>query len=146
MKTRNGFISNSSSSSFIVIDRKSDFVATKRSRKAVKVGYAGHKEFGWEPNDYYDTDSKMNFAFLQAIYAQREDWREMLEKVIKDHTGAQAVEFNEEPGPYTSEFGYIDHQSSASEGSNTEMFDDDASLRDFLFRTGSYIHTDNDNH
>ena len=44
------------------------------------------------------------------------------------------------------EWGYIDHQSSASEGENTEIFESEDTLKHFLFGKGSCIVLDNDNH
>jgi len=40
---------------------------------------------------------------------------------------------------------YIDHQSSASEGQNIEMFESEISLFNFLFSSDSSIQTGNDN-
>lgn len=77
----------------------------------------------------------------------------MIERVIKEYTGANVVEhgfifksydYNGSEISYVDN-GYIDHQSCATEGENTEIFNDDDTLRRFLFADDSYIHTDNDN-
>ena len=76
----------------------------------------------------------------------------MIERVIKEHTGASIVEHGfcvkrNSTGEYIYvDNGYIDRQSCATEGENTEIFDDDDTLKRFLFADSSYIHTDNDNY
>lgn len=68
----------------------------------------------------------------------RNDWYDMLIDVLKENTGLKEITFDVE--------GYIDHQSSAAEDRNTEIFDDKETLAQFLFDGDSYIHLDNDNH
>jgi hypothetical protein len=43
------------------------------------------------------------------------------------------------------DWAYIDHGSSASEGENTEIFDNDEQLKSFIFNPDSYIQNQNDN-
>lgn len=148
MKIRNGFVSNSSSSSFIVINGRGQLSLPLLKSMGDKygvyhIGENGHTDFGWEQTKYSDTDSKINFAYLQAArYVNLDksiEWLSMLNDSIKRNTGATAVM------PMYDQ-GYIDHQSCASEGSNTEMFNSPGALDDFLFGEGSYIQGDNDNH
>jgi len=90
-------------------------------------------EFGWENESYNDAWSKANYA---AIYAEENDEaRAMLSKVICAHTGAKEVQFDIS--------GYIDHQSFDVV---EDAFENEETLRDFIFNPHSYLETDNDNH
>lgn len=158
MKTRKGFVSNSSSSSFIVIGNKEQCPA-KMSKidDVLLVGTLGEVEFGWEPRRYSNMYDRINFAYLQTQCAGDIGvrWLVMLDEMLKRRFGAERVEYmiNEwcassvkrnEYGTYRE--GYIDHASSAREGENTEMFENTDALERFLFCVDSYIQGDNDNH
>jgi hypothetical protein len=158
MKIRNGFVSNSSSSSFIVIS-KTHLDFTQLNNKINEDGTLivdnklGNTEFGLEPCDFCDIGSRIIFSYLQSYRYYNNDRLEMLEKVIKDHTKVKEIvwcvsedyDCEKDTNGLVS-WGYIDHQSSSSEGMNTEMFDSYGSLENFIFSKKSYIHTDNDNH
>lgn len=139
MKQRLGFVSNSSSSSFVVIGSGDCSNGIKRVKSRIEdgiiiFGREGETEFGWGPDTITDIFSRFNFAKLQAI---RSEWSEMLEKVIKDVTGCDSIMWDVD--------GYIDHQSAACEGSNIEIFDNEDTLKNFLFCEDSMIELDNDN-
>ncbi len=142
MKTRIGFVSNSSSSSFVVIGNTGDNSWRLKSDVQdgnLDLGNDGEVEFGWGPDDVTGMYSMINFAFLQA--EDNAEWMKMLEDVIKHEVGCETITWK-----VNDRYAYIDHQSSASEGSNTEIFDDEDTLRRFLFCDDSSIHLDNDNH
>ena len=142
MKTRQGFVSNSSSSSFIVIGNKPHQREIPGTAE-IHIGYGGHTEFGWEHAVFRDFQSRLNFAYIQTTYMSLPEsirCLQMLDRVVREETGCIGIRLT------GADIGYIDHQSSASEGRNTEMFEDDDSLRRFLFCPDSYIETDNDNH
>jgi len=62
-------------------------------------------------------------------------------KVKNIHWDGVSLEYNEK----TKDYCYIDHQSSATEGMNTEIFDSEDQLKNFLFSSNSYIQGGNDN-
>lgn len=164
MKIRTGFVSNSSSSSFIVIaDGKKD-IPDLHDEKLV-AGQQGHTDFGWDEDDFCDFHSKFNFVCLQLehmIGDEHERATQLLNSVIEGsklepsayeracqylHNVMQETRVREIEIPTPGRtWGYIDHQSSAEEGRNLEMFRSEEALSNFLFCAGSYIHTDNDNH
>lgn len=141
MKKRITFISNSSSSSFIVISN--DDLDQLKDEDVLEVPTVrGEYEFGWQEERYDDFYSKLNFCVLQcqAVWNTKgEEWFKMLQDVVKEKLNIDLKITNGVSG-------YIDHQSSAVEGSNTEMFDNKEDLKQFLFSSGSYIQNDNDNH
>jgi len=162
MKIRSGFVSNSSSSSFIVITSitSGDYIHKLRKKfegqSLVIDKDFGETEFGWQFEKYSDFGSKIIFAYLQAAYMTiyRKDtdsgqqWLNMLEKVIKDKLKISEIVWNisaEYDSPEGKDHAYIDHQSASYEGKNTDMFDDENSLTNFLFNPQSYIETGNDN-
>jgi len=147
MKMRYGFVSNSSSSSFIVISNIGgwDKVNPNQIKDDCLVvdSSLGCSEFGWEQDTHCDCGSKIIFASLQAQYVieKHPEYMDMLNKVITEYVGCKGVAHDS-----TDDLGYIDHQSASYEGDNTEMFHSEEDLKNFLFNYASYIETDNDNY
>lgn len=136
MKIRSGFVSNSSSSSFIVIGY-GDEESLNSCSDVLKLGPLGETEFGWGPKTITDMHSRINFAKIQAEGNLK--WEDMLESVIKKNAKCKSIEWD------LGEWYYIDHQSAACEDANIEMFDSEDDLRRFLFCEDSRIELDNDN-
>ena len=168
MKFRHGFVSNSSSSSFIVFEK--DFVRAHIPEDAYIINPDSNQyeiilpnrkytyEFGWEHRVYYTVMDKLNFAVIQANYLEGnpkryEECINMIESAIRKdfeetHPGefGRGLEIVYDFEPQGFDIGpYIDHQSSATEGENIEMFDSDDDMDNFLFNTETYIQGDNDN-
>lgn len=87
MKVRTGFVSNSSSSSFIVNkDLNVNHVQSESfGNRVYRIGSDGLVEFGWGVSDEYDTDAKINFSYLMAKYFEDDEKIDMLKEVILEH-------------------------------------------------------------
>jgi len=151
VKVRNGFVSNSSSSSFVVSGPGKMILKNALVGTTYVIGAKGKREFGWEEDKTSDFDSKVNWAALQAMYATDDYLLEMrmymLENVIKEHTGAVHVDIvlqkdkYDEPG-----YGCIDHQSTSRENEYfLEIFESEQELKEFLFCPKNYVQGGNDN-
>jgi hypothetical protein len=112
----------------------------------------GCHEFGWENERYTHFWDRVMFSFIQAEYMQKEhpEWMEMLNRVLKDKLKVKRIIWGittewGDTKPKETQSAYIDHQSASSEGVNTEIFESEENLVNFLFSPGSYIQGGNDN-
>lgn len=146
MKIRSGFVSNSSSSSFIVINAQHGYEFPTFNENLIVDSSLGEIEFGWGPDTIYSVGSRITFSYIQALYANKKEWIEMLEKVIKENCNVKTISWDISIDYRDHDYAYIDHQSSAEEGQNIEMFESEQKLKDFIFGTDSKIELDNDNY
>jgi hypothetical protein len=139
-QTRHGvFETNSSSTHSITISKAEMLEQVDLSGQTLVLD---GDEFGWEWRRYNDWETKANYCaqFLSRSQSYGEkatvdEFRaEMLEEVIKEHTGASSVA--------VVPTGYIDHDSVHVAN---DAFKDEESLRNFIFNPNSYLFTGNDN-
>jgi len=168
MKIRHGFVSNSSSSSYIVFGESSsrchipesaytiDPITNKYQITLPDRNYT--YEFGWEDWSYTDVMEKLNFASIQAHYMEDKPvvYADYMEKILsavtrdfkETHPGESEdsleVTFDFEKHGLC-DYPYIDHQSASYEGENIEMFASDEDMDDFLFNPQTFVQGGNDN-
>lgn len=174
MKIRNGFISNSSSSSFVVISDNPDTImkwVPKKLLKERKVDWdpdridlsiefpntEGNLHFGWEFKRYKDFLSKCNYAVAQFITLDdtmlKYKYEEMFNKVLRKHVnykGYLKVMYDYNYFHWDSvidEDCYVDHQSAYYEYNEKAhyIFQSEENLENFLFNKESFIQCGNDN-
>ena len=154
MKCRYGFVSNSSSTSYVVIGNSID-VTKEYDGCLYVIGENGEYKFGWDWKDYIGYDTLINFAYLQTLETKDKELAqhryEMLERVINKYLGATQIsmkitnEYMDCDADCKMETGYIDHASSACENENIEIFENDEILAKFLFGKDSMVVGRNDN-
>lgn len=157
MKTRIGFVSNSSSSSFIYVSQNEfDLASFKKKCKIadicrdnrLTIGNLGALEFGWGWNRYQDFSSKLNWLYLNSLYLDCEEYKENLFAALRKIFGHKLEIIEDLTTSWSdrneggSTEGYIDHQSNTDGKELLSNIDD---IVKFLANEESYLCTGNDN-
>ena len=152
MKKRSSFVSNSSSTSFTItyydgVEQTLAALRKKLSGKPLVIPdtMGGTTCFGWGPEECTLVNDRVNFAALQAYQPRNEKFVDILKNVLCTEVGVVDVDMRISVEANDDHYGYVDHQSSASEGSNVDIFDSYDGLVGFLFGNGSKVVLDNDN-
>ena len=100
------------------------------------------------PEKITDFPSRLIFAYLQYLYVKNihPEWLKMLDKVLRCNLDVNTIVWDISLDWDLGNACWIDHQSCSSEDENTEIFDNEDALTQFLFGDSSYIQLDNDNH
>lgn len=133
MKSRNGFVSNSSSTSFVVIGS-----GERLEQMTSQIILDDCFEFGWSHDTTNYVYGRIAFAWMQAVYQENETWISLIKEIVKEVTGYELI-CNIDVNNGNS---YIDHQSI---GDSNEIFYTKESLKAFMFDTESYVEMGNDN-
>lgn len=146
------FETNSSSSHSLTLSPDKVTSATfspKVLRKGVFI--LTMDDYGWEWKKYYTLENKLRYLYTQLFWERefqffspeeataelrRDEPRfDLLCRVVQEHTGVELLVDPEVKGA-------IDHQSC---GVGLELFEDEETLKNFLFNENAYVQTGNDN-
>ena len=173
MKIRNDFVTNSSSSSYIVSFNKNivpdSFIeeGIKKVRKYIddlnmdtyEVGRIDETEFGWHWEIHKSFFSKINYLCIQIIMnsgSKDRDWgpedldgkvkkiKKLLEEILQEELGLK-LNYEYATAAVQEWEMTIDHQSSFCENGVDPIFLEKESLKRFLFSPYMYIVQGNDN-
>ena len=163
MKIRCDFVTNSSSSSFIAINKgnyKNCNLEIEEDLDNFTLFESGNKEFGWDFKEFSDIRSKVNYILIQMSdlmeygkdkYFSKEiiqTYRKMIESVLSNNLGIN-IDWNElqKRKDSSHECIYVDHQSNFYECPYLVEFllESESRLEDFIFNDKSVIITGNDN-
>ena len=128
------FVTNSSSSSFIICNKNDNYESIDHN---VTIGKLGETEFyngAGKFNSFFD---RLNFVAIQALtrqnYEKNHSWIDKINRIFKKHTNHK-LNWKYIKEQYDKSDAYIDHQSCYyDEDGMREMMDDDVILEHFLF-------------
>ncbi|RPI83174.1 MAG: hypothetical protein EHM34_05725 [Nitrosopumilales archaeon] len=139
MKIREGFVSNSSSTSFIVIGKTGNLNKVTSNDDKIYVDHDTGYKFDWDHTITDDPKGLIAFAWMQAQYQKKPEWVEMIKEVVFETTGCELIcSIDITRDGYIS---CIDHQSAEED----KMFKSKDILKSFIFDKDSYVEMSNDN-
>lgn len=151
MKIRKGFVSNSSSSSFICISNKGEEKRPILRGGVLSIPRNRYSETDFSSGKYDRFDDKLNFLYLQIL--QRDDnkyYQEFLNFLksvferdvpnlkIKENLYLDFIDFIDEDG-FTTFSGSIGNGAAFEDKDFDLIFESAQTLHDFLFNSGSYV-------
>jgi hypothetical protein len=145
-KIRHGvFETNSSSSHSISIADAGSLLDTILPDSDGRITLQGG-EFGWGYEEYSDAQTKASYL---AVYAQEycgdsDTYKDLLDKILKEQTGAKEVIYNFSADDGHGHWSYIDHQS--TDVPQDVFREGEEAIRQFIFNPLSILVIDNDNH
>lgn len=157
MKTRKGYVSNSSSSSYIVIpdavysDISSGTADYNNMRVFLDFSEAndwyglfdeGEKQFGWQMENYHDTETKWNWLVLQAYYGG-DEYINAIDRFLSEIHSNLKMDWAKVDDLVEDMEAYIDHQSVDAECTFSKL--KKIGIKEFLVNEECYIHNSNDN-
>ena len=147
MKMRLDFVTNSSSSCFIICKHNDKPVKINNN---ITIGKNGETEFFNGGGKYPLFFDRLNFLAIQTLYNHNEQWKKNINEVFKKNTGKK-LNWNHIEHLVEDEMAYIDHQSvfyksNQYEDGMCEILNDINVLDKFLFGNHSviYMGTDGD--
>lgn len=164
MRTRFGYVSNSSSSSFVVISdsvyercNSDDVASSMESFERMRLIFNftddsgwkglfpdGELQFNWQCAIYRGIKSKWNWLVLQATYASDDRYRKLLDEYVKSLCDGIRIDWKFVKECEEEIEAYIDHQSINPDETFHEV--DTVGLDEFLTNRDCYIANGNDNY
>ena len=157
MKERINYVSNSSSSSFVVIpdDLKIDKANYDYNKIALTFPFFengeewcglfddGQLKFGWEWEKYRDFESKWNWLVLQAFYGG-DEYIKIINDYLKGIHENLKIDWSAVEQKEDSIEAYIDHQSVDAKSTFEKV--KEIGIDEFLLNEECYIQNGNDNY
>jgi len=152
---KGAFETNSSSSHSLVVDADSNLVPQSDIDRMIVDGVINidSGEFGWERETFSYPLDKLSYLYTDAMLRESDDVDpndcdnaklETIREAVEEYTGAKVNFKKEAVSSWGYPFGYIDHESVGLAADVTNAGKE--AVIDFVFRTGSYFETDNDNY
>ena len=163
MKTRIGFVSNSSSSSYVVVPKSvvQEYEKNRESRdiksfNRLKLLFAfsgeekwsglfdsGEKNFEWQVVRYHDLESKWNWLVLQAYYSGSNAYLSIIENFLSEVNRNLKINWADVDEQVEKFNAGIDHQSVDAQATFAEV--GAIGIDEFLVNENCFIQNSNDN-